>query len=244
MTERVLTWEGCLNVRDLGGHPTEAGGVTSFGAVVRTDSVQHLTPAGRRALVDYGVRTIVDLRRHDERIGDVPLELPVELVHVPLDDRHQQEIYRVWRRANDDEEGVQAAYSLMTETLAPNFARAIEAIAAAPPGGVVVHCYAGKDRTGLTCAMLLRLAGVGIDDIAADYGLSSDNIRPLIEPWAEAAPDERERALRLRIGSSPPRVMQAVLTGLEERHGDMRGYLLEAGVSSAALDRARARLLG
>ena len=206
--------------------------------------MQHLTAAGRRALVDYGVRTIVDLRRHDERTRDVPLELPVDVVHVPLDDWHQEEIHRIWRGEGDDEDGVRAAYGLMTESLAPNFARAIEAVADAPPGAVVVHCYAGKDRTGLTCAMLLRLVGVGIDDIAADYGLSGDNIRPLIQPWADAAPDERERALRLRIGSSPPRVMTDVLAALEERHGDVSGYLLDAGASPAVLDRARERLLG
>ncbi len=206
--------------------------------------MQHLTAAGRRALVEYGVRTVVDLRRHDERTRDVPLEPPVDVVHVPLDDWHQQEIHSLWRSEGDDEAGVRAAYRMMTETLAPNFARAIEVVADAPPGGVVVHCYAGKDRTGLTCAMLLRLAGVGIDDIAADYGLSGDNIRTLIEPWADAAPDERERALRLRIGSSPPQVMTDVLTALEERHGDVRGYLLAAGADPAALDRARERLLG
>ena len=218
--------------------------MTSFGAVVRADSVQHLTPAGQRALVDYGVRTIVDLRRHDERTRDVPLELPVELVHVPLDDWHHEEIRLVWRGGGDDEAGVRAAYGLMTEELAPNFVQAIEAVADAPPGGVVVHCYAGKDRTGLTCAMLLRLAGVGPEDIAADYGLSGENIRQLIEPWANAAPDDRERALRWRIGSSPPRVMTDVLAALEERHGDVRSYLLDAGASPAALDRARDRLFG
>jgi hypothetical protein len=218
--------------------------VTSFGAVVRADSVQHLTAAGQRALLDYGVRTIVDLRRHDERTRDVPLELPVELVHVPLDDWHHEAIHLVWRGEGDDEAGVRAAYGLMTEELAPKFVQAIEAVADAPPGGVVVHCYAGKDRTGLTCAMLLRLAGVGIEDIAADYGLSGENIRPLIEPWANAAPDDRERALRFRIGSSPPRVMTDVLAALEERHGDVRGYLLDAGAGPAALDRSRGRLFG
>jgi hypothetical protein len=91
--------------------------------------------------------------------------------------------------------------------------------------------------------MLLRLVGVGIDDIAADYGLSGDNIRSVIEPWADAAPDERERALRLRIGSSPPQVMSDVLSELERRHGGVRAYLLDAGVAPAALDRVPARLL-
>jgi protein-tyrosine phosphatase len=245
VTERVLSWEGCLNVRDLGGHVAGDGRTTRFGAVVRADSVRHLTPAGWRALVDYGVRTIVDLRRHDELARDAPLELPVDVVHVPLQtEADERDVQRVWRAEGDDAAGIHAAYSLMTEVLAQNFARAVETVAEAPEGGVVVHCYAGKDRTGLTCAMLLRLAGVGIEDIAADYGLSGDNIRPLIDPWAAAAPDEHERSLRLRIGASPPQVMADVLARLEQRHGGMRAYLLAAGASPDALDHARARLLG
>lgn len=211
---------------------------------MRADSVRHLTPDGWRALVDYGIRTIVDLRRHDELERDPPLELPVDVVHVPLDDSYQDELQEVWRQEGDDALSVYAAYVRMTELLAPNFARAIEAVAEAPEGGVVVHCFAGKDRTGLTCAMLLRLAGVGIDDIAADYGLSADNIRPLIDPWADAAPNDQERALRVRIGSSPPQVMADVLTELERRHDGVRGYLLEAGTSPDAIESARTRLLG
>jgi protein-tyrosine phosphatase len=244
VTERVLSWDGCLNVRDLGGHVTEDGSTTRFGAIVRADSVRHLTPAGWEALVDYGVRTIVDLRRHDELERDPPFETPVEVVHVPLDEHYEPELRAIWRQEGRDEDGVYAAYVRMTELLAPNFARAIDVVAGAPEGGVVVHCYAGKDRTGLTCAMLLRLAGVGIEDIAADYGLSAGNIRPLIDPWAAAAPDEQERALRLRIGSSPPRVMAGVLAELERRHGDVRAYLLEAGATAAAVERARSLLLG
>jgi protein tyrosine/serine phosphatase len=231
-------------VRDLGGHVTEDGRTTRFGAVVRADSVRHLTPAGWEALVGYGIRTIVDLRRHDELERDPPLELPVDVVHVPLDDWYQEELHEIWRQDGDDALSVYATYVRMTELLAPNFARAVDSVADASEGGVVVHCFAGKDRTGLTCAMLLRLAGVGIEDIAADYGLSADNIRPLIDPWADAAPDEQERALRLRIGSSPPQVMADVLAELERRHGGVHGYLLEAGSPPDAVERARARLLG
>ena len=230
-------------MRDLGGHPAEHGRATRFGAVVRADSVRHLTEAGWRSLVDYGVRTIVDLRRHDELERDPPLDVPVDVVHVPLDDWYQEELNEIWRQEGDHDAGVYAAYVRMTELLSPNFARAVEAVAEAPEGGVVVHCFAGKDRTGLTCGMLLRLAGVGIDYIAADYGLSADNIRPMIDPWAAAAPDEQERALRRRIGSSPPQVMADVLAELERRHDGVDGYLLEAGASPGALDRVRARLL-
>jgi len=244
VTERVLTWEGCLNVRDLGGHVTEDGRATRFGAVVRADSVRHLTPDGWQALVDYGVRTIVDLRRHDELERDPPLELPVDVVHVPIDDGYYHELQSVWRQEGDDAPSIYDTYVRMLELLAPNFARAVETVADAPEGAVVVHCFAGKDRTGLTCAMLLRLTGVAVEDIADDYGLSGDNIRSIIDPWADAAPDEQERALRLRIGSSPPEVMTDVLAELEQRHGGVRGYLLEAGAAPDTLERVRARLLG
>jgi protein-tyrosine phosphatase len=207
--------------------------------------VRHLTPAGWRALVDYGVRTIVDLRRHDELERDPPLDVPVDVVHIPLDDPpYYEELQALWRQEGEHDAGVYATYVRMTELLAPNFARAVETVADAPEGGVVVHCFAGKDRTGLTCAMLLRLAGVGVDDIAADYGLSAGNIRAIINPWADAAGDEEERALRLRIGSSPPQVMHDVLEELERRHAGVDGYLREAGLPDETLDRARARLLG
>lgn len=212
---------------------------------MRADSVQHLTEAGWDALVDYGIRTIVDLRRHDELERDAPLDAPVRIVHVPLETNEDWEVvHRVWRQDGDDDEGIRAAYVLKTERLAARFATAVETIANAPDGGVVVHCFAGKDRTGLTCAMLLRLAGVAVEDIAADYGLSGDNIRSIIDPWADAAPDERERGLRLRIGASPPQVMADVLAELERRHGTIRGYLLAAGADSDTLDAARDRLLG
>jgi protein tyrosine/serine phosphatase len=213
--------------------------------VVRADSVRHLTPAGWEALVDYGVRTIVDLRRHDELERDPPLDTPVEVVHVPLDDPpYYDELQSLWRQEGDHDAGVYATYVRMTELVAPNFARAIETVADAPDGAVVVHCFAGKDRTGLTCGMLLRLAGVSIDDIAADYGLSADNIRAIIDPWADAARDEEERAMRLRIGSSPPQVMADTLAELERRHGGVDGYLREAGIPEETLERVRSRLLG
>src|SRR5919204_1655163 len=80
---RDLVWEGLLNVRDLGGHSTEDGGETRFGSVVRADSVRRLSNDGWAALVDYGVKTIVDLRANEELEADPPAELPVEVLHVP-----------------------------------------------------------------------------------------------------------------------------------------------------------------
>ena len=81
---RVLTWDGCVNVRDLGGHPTDEGRTTRFGAVVRADSVRQLSDDGWAALLGYGVSRIVDLRFQMDLEADPPRELDVEVVHVPL----------------------------------------------------------------------------------------------------------------------------------------------------------------
>ena len=71
-------------MRDLGGHPTEDGGETRFGAVVRADSVRQLSDEGWQALVDHGVRTVIALRGDHERAEDPPADVPVEVVHVPF----------------------------------------------------------------------------------------------------------------------------------------------------------------
>ncbi|HEY6017128.1 MAG TPA: tyrosine-protein phosphatase, partial [Gaiellaceae bacterium] len=81
---RVLAWDGCVNVRDLGGLPLEDGGETAYRVVVRSDSVRTLTDAGWEALAAYGVERVVDLRFEEELAEDPPRELDVEVVHVPL----------------------------------------------------------------------------------------------------------------------------------------------------------------
>jgi protein-tyrosine phosphatase len=244
--ERRLEWEGCLNVRDLGGHPTEDGGETRIGAVVRADSVRRLTEEGWRSLVDYGIRRIVDLRLASELDEDTPGELPVEVVHVPFFEDvpldRQVEIAERWLSAPDDVSATRDGYLEMLETYRANVAVAISAVAQAPEGGVLIHCMGGKDRTGLVAALLLRLAGVPIADIAADYGLSAENIKPLWQQWVEDAGDDSERELRRRLSASPVDAMQQVLETLEREHGSVRSYLLAAGVVENDLDYARARL--
>jgi Tyrosine phosphatase family len=96
---RHLDWEGCLNVRDLGGLPAAGGRVTRWGAVVRSDSPAGLTPAGWSALRAHGIRTIVDLRNDDERTTH-SAAAGLDTVHVPLDDLGDTEF---WRRIWDDD---------------------------------------------------------------------------------------------------------------------------------------------
>jgi protein-tyrosine phosphatase len=246
VTERRLEWEGCLNVRDLGGHPTEDGGETRMGAVVRADSVRRLTAAGWQRLVEYGIRRIVDLRLASELEEDAPGEVPVEVVHVPFFEDvsldKQLEIARLWLAAPDDVSATRDGYLEMLDTYAGNVAAAVSAVARAPGGGVLIHCMGGKDRTGLVAALLLRLAGVPVADIAVDYGLSSENIKPLWQSWVDDAGDETERELRRRLSASPAEAMEQVLESIEREHGSVRAYLLGAGVADEALESIVGRL--
>ena len=244
---RTLNWDGCVNVRDLGGHPTEDGTTTRFGRVVRADSVRQLTDEGWAALDDYGIRTVVDLRYPNELELDAPRDLDVDVVHLSLfgepDEERWVELDALGAAAGDDAGFTRVIYLEVLEEHGANVARAISAIGLAPAGGVVVHCHAGKDRTGLVSAVLLRLAGVSLADAAADYAVSERNLAPMNEAWIAGAPDESERARRRRITATPAEAMQGVLEELERRYGDVCGYLRAGGASDAALVAARARLL-
>jgi protein-tyrosine phosphatase len=248
---RDLTWDGCLNVRELGGLPTADGGETRAGAIVRADSIHQLSEAGWQALVDHGVRTVIDLRGDHEREDDPPAELPVEVVHVPFMEASEAE----WEEIAGEIEAAAAAapnvatstrdvYLIFLERFKDNVATAIRAVADAPPGGIVIHCVGGKDRTGLLTAFLLHLAGVAGDAIAADYALSEERLLPRHEAWFAAAESEEELERLQRISQTPAASMAGVFAELERRYGGIEGYLREAGVTEEELERARARLRG
>ena len=243
---RDLVWDGVLNVRDLGGHPTEDGRETRFGRIVRADNIRRLSDEGWKALVAYGIRTIVDLRTEDELAADAPAELPVEVVHVPFmvdspETFHAAEAASA--RATDMAEATREVYLIFLEGFRPNVANVIRTIAGAPEGAVLVHCAGGKDRTGLTVAFLLRMAGVGLDDIAADYALSEERLRPRHERWYAEAADEAELERLRRITATPPASMVGVLEELERRYGSVEAFLRAGGAPENIGKRVRARLL-
>jgi protein-tyrosine phosphatase len=248
---RDLVWDGCLNVRDLGGLPTTDGNETRRGAVVRADSVRLLSDDGWRALVDHGVRLVVDLRGDHEREEDPPAELPVEIVHVPFmeaSDAEWEEIAgeldAATATAPDDATATRDAYLIFLEHFKHNVAAALRAVANAPEGGLVIHCVGGKDRTGLLTAFLLHLAGVDEETIAQDYALSEERLRERHEAWFEAAESEEELQRLRRIAQTPSESMLGVFSELERRYGGVEEYLREAGASDEELELARARLRG
>jgi len=246
---RDLVWDGCLNVRDLGGLPTADGGETRRRAIVRSDSVRQLSDDGWRALVSHGIRLVVDLRGDHEREEDPPAELPVEVVHVPFMEASDaeweeiaEELEAATAAAPDDATSTRDAYLIFLERFKDNVASSMRAVAHTPEGGVVIHCVGGKDRTGLLTAFLLHLAGVDEATIAEDYALSEERLRERHEAWFEAAETEEELQRLRRIAQTPAESMLGVFAELERRYGGVEGYLREAGVSDEELEHMRARL--
>jgi protein-tyrosine phosphatase len=243
---RDLAWDGCLNVRDLGGHPVAGGGETLFGRVVRADSVRQLSETGWRAAVDYGVRTVVDLRDEEELQADPPGDLPVEVLHVPFLEFGRRDVVAQVQAASaaapSDALATRDVYLVFLEHFRANVARAITAVAQAPEGAVVVHCVGGKDRTGLVTAFLLDLAGVDHDDIGTDYALSELRLKPRHDRWIAEAGTEEERERLRRVAATPKEAIIGVLAELEHGYGGVEGYLRAGGLDPADAERARARL--
>ncbi len=245
--ERTLLWDGCLNVRDLGGLPLVGGGWTRYRQIVRGDNVRRLTGTGWAALRACGVRTAIDLRWADEQAEDPPDDVPIDVVHVPLlgeyDPAYSQGLdLRMEGLAGPARAA--AAYTEFVDRFRPHIAAAIDAVAAASAGGVLIHCVEGKDRTGILSGLLLRLARVRDDAIADDYALTERNLAEHHGRWIADAQDERQRARRVALSVTPPSAMLAVIAHVDRVYGGVEPYLEGGGASPAAATRVVERLRG
>jgi len=245
--ERVLRWEGCHNVRDLGGLETAAGGRTRTGRVIRADNVRRLTTVGWEDARRHGVVRLVDLRFDSEATEQDGPPNGVDVVAVSLFGAYDPETARAFDervRAADDVAPVLAAGYVRTLEAGPDrVASAVAAVADADPSGaVVVHCFAGKDRTGIVSALLLSVAGVPDEAVADDYAASGPGVEMLSRPWFDEAGTQDELLFRRRMCEAPAAAMTEVLRWLRER-GGVEGYLLEAGLSDAQIEALRRRLL-
>lgn len=220
MSDRALAWDGCGNVRDLGGLRLRAGGRTRPGVVVRADSLTRLTPAGRDQALAFGVSRAIDLRAGDEKTPGERWPDGVRVVTNPIlpgspDDPLWPEFGAIFDAAPDAEHGLRDVYLAFLERWPREFAAAVAAMAGPRDGAVVVHCNAGRDRAGLVSALLLDALGVDRGEIAADFAAS-----PPIEghPGASAW------------------VMLEVLAALDRTAGGSREYLAAAGLDPAVLE--------
>ena len=232
--DRVLRWDGCVNVRDLGGLPLADGGETAYRIVVRADALPWLTEAGRHALVSYGVSLVVNLRPQREDDENPTDALPVRVVRLAMDPRP---VAAAW-----DWPTMREAYLGLADHYRAELAQALTLLGDADPPAAI-HCAGGRDRTGIACGMALWLAGVEPDVIAADHALSDENLAVRSSDWLAQATSEEELERRRRVIQPPGRTLAEVLEEIEATEG-IRARLLSAGADEAALDRLVARLRG
>ncbi len=232
--ERDLLWDGCRNVRDLGGLPLDDGGTTPFGRVVRSDNPSRLTAAGWAAVRTAGVRTVITLRTvgttDDEPArAMVPDDIVIE--RVDLEDVTDPDFRR--RCVDTGVWTTPLKWSEMLQYWPQRCAAAVAAVASAEDGGVVISCGIGRDRTGLVAFLLQALVGVTAEAIAQDWSHSIDRLAG--DPDAG---DVLVSSVLVREGSS---VEAAVRSALEI---GVAPRLLEGGLSAADLTSVRHRLLG
>jgi protein-tyrosine phosphatase len=237
--DRHLEWQGAFNVRDLGGLRTLDGRATRFGAVVRGDAPDRLAEAGWNALLDHGIRTIIDLRNDDEREpASAPRPATVNTVRVPLDGDKDREFWKNgWER--DPQFATPMYYGSHFERFPERTARVIAAIANAQPGGVYFHCVGGRDRSGQIAILLLALAGVEPSEIVADYELSAPRLARLYEAWGQPDQGPELAEFLAREGTSARELILSLLESF-----DAEAYLRSAGLGNAEIAAVRTRLLG
>lgn len=230
-----LDIEGTYNFREV------APGLLRPGQLYRSDALHRLTRSGRLALAALGVEVVVDLRSDvDRRFGgrDRLRGTGADLLSVPI----------TGAPPRTDPSGIDLrwVYRTMLTRHRPELGTVIRVVADST-GPVVVHCTAGKDRTGLVVALVLSAVGVPEEAIAVDYAATQAN---LDGEWTERML-RRVRRLRVPVtdalleilSHSPAPVLLDTLAWVEREHGGVGPYLATAGVDEAVLTRLRTRLL-
>ncbi|WP_405057203.1 tyrosine-protein phosphatase [Kribbella sp. NBC_01505] len=217
-------WSRCLNARDLGGFPTRYGVPTAAGALFRTDSPELLDSPGHTEFVAVDAGLILDLRSDWELKEPHPFADDPSYRRIPWIDPAAEAL-----RDPAAEPNLVDVYRNSLSRNAANISRIFQAIADAPSDRpVIVHCRAGKDRTGLAVALLLELVGVPRDAIAADYAISEVNL------GLQDGPD---------VSRTRPETILGSLEHVDGQLGGIRTYLTGLGLTEAQLHRLASRLL-
>ena len=227
---RHIPLGGMYNLRDLGGYPVPGGGETAWERLLRGDNPEHLTEEDIRWLLERDITTVVDLRSEVEagsKADQLSKTNGFDYFNCPLLEAD---------RMPNLEENVGAGYFRVLEGR-ERMVCALKAVAAAP-GGVLFHCTAGKDRTGLMAALLLGLVGVDRADILADYQVSETYLADVIRQIRVKVPD-----LSAFAGASKAEYLSDCLVQLEKTYGSIPGYLQVIGLTEGELAALRRKLL-
>ena len=240
--------DGVSNFRDLGGLPLLDGGRTRDGRLLRSATLKSLTDTGIDQLRRYPVTNIIDLRTGSEhRLDPEPRVEGVRINKVPLTGGETARTVRHALAAGDEIHArniLHDMYVSMIDREGDSIGQAVSVTADAlstDDGAVLIHCTAGKDRTGLVIALILETVGVHREAIIQDYAASEAQ---LSGAWLDEMLTAIERvgisldqASRQLLTLSPAEVMDDMLSYIEQEHHSVREYLTAHGVQEHSLKR-------
>ncbi len=241
---RQVVLDGCVNFRDLGGYLTVDGRRTRWRRLFRADGLSRLSPSDREVLAGFELATVIDLRTRDEAEtrGSFPVDhLPVNYLGLPLMDVLPTETeLPSWHQSSY----VASRYLEMVTASGATLAAAIDALAADEALPAVVHCSAGKDRTGVVSALVLAFLGVPDETIVVDYARSGPAMVQMLERLQAEYPESVEAVTRFApaILNAAPETMVELLASVRASYGSYDGLVEALGVGDA-VERLRAALL-
>ncbi|MCB9434734.1 MAG: tyrosine-protein phosphatase [Ardenticatenaceae bacterium] len=253
VAERILPLAGGPNLRDVGGYVGENGRFIRWGAIYRSGTLHKLTTADLDYLAHLGINTVCDLRTRME-VAKLPDQLPhpsPRHINLALEskDGRLRRLWDLWRHRNCFDDLLAIGYTrLILEQNAPRLSMFLHQAAEANGLPLLVHCTAGKDRTGVLVAILLLLLGVDEATVLADYSLSNyfyHDFRRLLAEDIEQL---------LRFGYDPvqlepfyvadPAILRRALAYIRRKYGSIARFVMDvAGVPPAVLAQLRANLL-
>jgi protein-tyrosine phosphatase len=259
--ERLMDVPGVRNLRDAGGFATSDGGRVGLGLLYRSASLCELGPDGAARLAALGLRTVVDLRSAEE-VGYWPNQrhdLDFELVSLPTlppfdanaepsavsgnPETAAGEIADSVHGGDGDGDaavpGLEVMYAYMADTAGPPIVACIRRLIAPEALPALVHCAVGKDRTGVTVAVILSVLGVDTADIDADYTLSNAGLGLLGDPVYYLD----EHGVRRRSRPVHHALLALFLDRVHSRHGSTADFLHHHGLTAQELRRLRELLV-
>ena len=237
--DRRIPLAGTFNLRDVGGYPA-AGGTVRAGRLLRGDALHRLDDGARAALAGLPVRTVVDLREDFEvRLSPDALDgTGIAVLRLP--------VFRVTGDSfGKSPEDLTTVYEHMVDACGTVLAVAVGHVATEAAQPVLVHCSAGKDRTGVVVALVLSLLGVADEVIAEDYHLTSaylaDEFTQAVEQLQ--ASTGLGQKLHGQALACPPELILATLGRMRASHGSVEGYLLAHGLAAEQIAALRSSLI-
>jgi|GEM_PF-464732 protein-tyrosine phosphatase len=244
--------EGAINFRDIGGYQTEDGKHVRRGMIYRSGALGKLTESDMQTLREIGIRRVFDMRLPEE-VAALPDRIPQGAAYIstPIT-AGSSAIRRVVELMSNidklDKFMLRGYTEIMLDHEGQTFGTIYRELAKSDGLPAIIHCTAGKDRTGMAIAILLSALGVADEAITADYSLSNRYFPIFHEQTAQQLAPLKRLDIRAEdlqpILLSDPLVMQATLDYLRSKYGTAATYLKDrAGIDAATLEVLKDKLL-